>query len=93
MPSYVYGCNKSKKHPRVDVSHGMLDNPSLFCEECGAGMHRVPQRLMGFYKNPQLVVARWLRENARLKKLGKPRPNKYRCIDPEGVKGKDFHTR
>jgi hypothetical protein len=41
MPVYVYGCNE-KNHPRVEVVHGIDEDPAVLCE-CGAVMHRVPQ--------------------------------------------------
>lgn len=42
MPLYEYGC-ENPEHKRVEVAHGYHDNPDLWCSECGAKMHRVPQ--------------------------------------------------
>lgn len=43
MPVYVYGCDEDKGHERVEVAHGMGESVTMFCQVCGAGMHRVPQ--------------------------------------------------
>ena len=92
MPDYVYGCDADRTHPRVEVTHRMDEDPEIRCA-CGAKMHRVPQPMRGFYRNPEQVIARWLTEESRLKRLRKPRPNRYRCVDPDGIPGRDFHTR
>jgi hypothetical protein len=39
---YVYGC-KDREHPRVDVVHGMTEDPDIWCAVCGEKMHRIPQ--------------------------------------------------
>lgn len=91
MPTYVYGCDDEVRHPEVETVHRMDEEPEMICEVCGAGMHRIPQRIRGFLY-PMMLV-NWMAENARLKREGKPRPNKYRVTRPEGMPGKDYHTR
>ncbi len=91
MPTYVYGCDDDVSHPELDIVHRMDENPGMICGECGATMHRIPQPLAGFLYPTMLVD--WMCENARLKRIGKPRPNKYRVTRPEGLPGKDYHTR
>uniref|UniRef100_A0A6M3KRR1 Putative regulatory protein FmdB zinc ribbon domain-containing protein n=1 Tax=viral metagenome TaxID=1070528 RepID=A0A6M3KRR1_9ZZZZ len=90
MPTYVYGCEDTE-HPRVEIVHTMDDMPEVVCGQCGAEMHRIPQKLAGFLY-PMMLVD-WMCENALLKRAGKPRPNKYRVTRPGGLPGKDYHTR
>ena len=43
MPVYVYGCDEDKEHERVEVVHGVGEQPVMLCPVCGGEMHRVPQ--------------------------------------------------
>ena len=61
MPTYVYGCDKDKSHPRGEVFHGINEDPVIICDECGSTMHRIPQP-MRFYMNPSDVLYSWMDE-------------------------------
>jgi hypothetical protein len=50
MPMYVYGCD-DKSHARLNIPHGMSDDPEILCPKCNGIMHRVPQAVM-HYNNP-----------------------------------------
>lgn len=97
MPVYIYGCPKSNKHPRKEVTHGMHDDPVIQCPACGAKMHRVPQSFR-FYMNPLQVLIDWSDENWRqLKKrkmgLKAPRFSPNDVNSPIPLKGRDFEHR
>lgn len=97
MPSYVYACPKSKRHPRKEVTHGMNDDPVIQCEACGAKMRRVPQPFR-FYMSPVQVLYDWSDENYRryrARKAGKraPRFSPDHVNSPTPLAGKDFEHR
>ena len=72
MPNYVYGCNADNSHPRQLITHGMLENPTLFCDECGGAMHRIPQPFR-FGVCAGAVLVDWMEENWARKKTGRAR--------------------
>ena len=55
MPMYVYGCNKDKTHQRVETAHGVNEIVEMWCPDCGAQMHRIPQAF-SYYLNPAMVL-------------------------------------
>ena len=91
MPTYVYGC-LNKEHPRVELTHGMNDNPVVKCDVCGAVMHRVPQPAR-FYMNPEGILLDWMDENYKRFRAGKKPINPYKANRPEGLPGRDSDTR
>jgi len=99
MPTYVYGCDQDKDHPRQEVTHKMSDNPSIKCGECGSKMHRVPQSMRFYMGAVDGVLIPWMEENynrMRARKKGRKAPhfNKDKVTRPgAGVPQKDFHTR
>lgn len=42
MPVYVYRCQHCDAAD-IDVSHTMLQNPTIICPDCGNTRNRVPQ--------------------------------------------------
>jgi hypothetical protein len=50
MPTYVYGCD-DKEHMRIEIIHGMIEDPTIICGTCGQQMHRIPQAVE-HYHNP-----------------------------------------
>lgn len=42
MPIYLYSDPNGHE---VEISHGMTDTITVFCQICGAAMHRKPQRV------------------------------------------------
>jgi len=98
MPTYIYGCDADKTHPRKEVIHSITANPAVKCDECGSAMHRVPQS-MRFYLSPHGIHIDWMRENYsryRARKRGHKRPR----FSPDhvnkpgsGLPQKDFETR
>lgn len=98
MPTYVYGCDQDKNHPRKEVIHKMTESPTVKCNECGSTMHRVPQS-MRFYLNPVDIHLDWMGENferyrARKKGVPKPRFSPDTVMRPgSGVPQKEFDTR
>jgi len=97
MPLYVYGCPRSKRHPRREVSHKMSESPVIQCEACGTVMQRVPQTFR-FHVSPLQVLIDWSDENWRqLKKrkmgLKAPRFSPNEVNSPIPLKGKDFEHR
>lgn len=54
MPTYVYGC-VHLEHERVEVYHGMKDEPEVICETCGERMHRIPQAV-DHYHDPRATL-------------------------------------
>ena len=99
MPTYVYGCSDSiKEHPRIEITHGMHENPVLCCEVCGAKMQRIPQSVR-FYMNPGEILTEWMDENYkryRARKKGKKAdrfsPDKV-MMPGAGLPAKYAHTR
>lgn len=55
MPTYVYGCSH-REHTRIEVVHGMIEDPVIVCNTCGETMHRVPQAAR-HYNNPLDTLA------------------------------------
>lgn len=98
MPTYVYGCSKNiTDHPRLEIVHGMHENPVLCCEECGAPLRRIPQN-MRFYFSPGEILTDWMDENykryrARGKGKHAPRFSPDKPMRPDGIPARDAHTR
>jgi hypothetical protein len=100
MPTYVYGCDENKEHPRKEVIHSMAASPTVICghDGCTSTMHRVPQS-MRFYLNPHDVHINWMDENyhryrARKKGWNRPRFSPEQVNQPgSGLPQKDFNTR
>lgn len=65
MITYVYAC-PNPDHPRIEVVHGMTEDPAVPCPTCDQPMHRVPQKGGGFYLNPQDTLGDWCDRNWRL---------------------------
>ncbi len=90
MPTYVYGCDTDQAHPRKETAHMMSKNPDMVCE-CGSLMHRVPQPLQAIiYRG---VLLDWMCDNDNRIRAGKPVKSPYKVKRPDGIPGKDFHTR
>lgn len=72
---YIYGCDKDKDHPRVSIYHGRDEVVHMWCPECGAGMHRIPQTF-SYYIDPRNVIRDKLlgefQKRRRRQKLGLP---------------------
>lgn len=84
MPVYVYGCDQDKGHPRVEVAHAIGEEIGLKCSECRGGMHRIPQPLRGWYRNPVETLIEWSSANYRLLRSGSKRrisPHKVNRIE------------
>ena len=94
MPIYVYGCDaQPREHPRKEVTHGMNENPSIKCDECGATMHRVPQAHR-FYMHPEGILTEWMEENYVRSRTNQPRFSPDTVKKPgSGIPQKDFDTR
>ncbi len=99
MPTYVYGCSKNiQDHPRIEIAHGMHENPVLCCEICGASMRRIPQSVRVYF-NPGEILTEWMDENYkryRARKKGKkaPRFSPDNVMKPgAGIPAKYAHTR
>ena len=98
MPTYVYGCSAHiSDHPRLEITHGMHENPVLCCSVCGAEMRRIPQSTR-FYMNPEQIIVDYLDENykryrARKKGQKAPRFSPDKVMRPEGIPSKDAQHR
>lgn len=91
MPEYIYGCDKNKDHPRVNVIHGVSTIVELECQVCHAGMHRIPQPFL-YGLSPYEILRDWSERNWSRKLRGEPR-DYYNVSTERGKTQKDFNKR
>jgi len=69
MPIYVYRCPEDH---RVEMTHGIKEEPVVQCEKCGKPMRRVPQPFR-FSLSAQGILLDWMDENYRRWRTKRPR--------------------
>lgn len=91
MPTYVYGCDKTKEHPRENVVHPVNVQIEMRCRICGSGMHRIPQPFL-FGVSPVEIIRDWAERNWSKKLRREPRD--YKNISSQrGKPQKDYGAR
>lgn len=96
MARYDYRCMECKRI--VEIVHPMVEEPQVICSVCGGDMRRKPTAPRAIALNAQEVLISWMDENyrryrARKQGFSVPPFSPDLVKRPEGIPGRDRHTR